>query len=397
MLICVVSFDKEALNITIRNLYPDLELVSPVYLNTGATCRVSSSQKTDIGNTIEANFEISSEQYYFKGALLYKLQKKNAIKTGNHLNSSTAFVKDTAKNMYLWVIWDVRIYEPKFFVRLIECTNDFTWDEDRLWALYWKYNYQFRENYKSSISTWLMHDGTVMKTKHVVTYGSNYELDIIISEGTGKYDMERPIDIDPKRLVLSLLIVIILLYGISLSIQPSIKLNIHNRCLNVDLVSPTYITRNWLGCYKAPDYKVCTGDMTRSCFVIGLKNDGALIYRLQRKRSRESTEIDKDISSATQLLVIWRLSDSKELYTDVLLIKHDKGFDKDNLEKLHHKNIYRFRLYSIPVIETWLLDDNTVLMTTFEIMNGDHTLNITISEIERYNGAMAPVHIDPEE
>jgi hypothetical protein len=110
------------------------------------------------------------------------------------------------------------------------------------------------------------------------------------------------------------------MYAVSLHIQPSVKLNIHNQCLNVDLVSPAYVTCGWLDCHRVPGHQVYVGDTMRSGFIIKSDNEssGALMYKLQRKRSHASAEIDKDTSSTAQLLVVWRISGSKKLYTDVL-------------------------------------------------------------------------------
>jgi hypothetical protein len=137
----------------------------------------------------------------------------------------------------------------------------------------------------------------------------------------------------------------------------------------------------------------------RSGFIIGSGDVfcGALIYRLQRRKSRESTVIGKDTSSTTHLLVVWRI-ESMKLYANVLLVVHDKGFywEKDDLEELYRRNIIQLRLYPVSVIETWLLDDNTALMTTFKIMDGGQLLNITISEVEEANYERTPAYIDLE-
>jgi hypothetical protein len=393
-----ISFDKEALSITIHNQYPDLELTSPVYFSTGIPCYVSPSQKIDISNmTMEASFGIAFKQEIFEGALLYKLRKKHTTKTDSQSDNSTVFIDDTTANMHLLVVWNIGDDYHTFRVCLIECTNDFTWDEDKLWALYRDYNDQFREGYKSNTNTWLMNSGAVMKTRRSITYGSDYKLDIVISEGAGKYEMSKPIKIDPERLVFPSSILIALMYAISLSIQSSFKLNIHNQCLNVDLVSPMYITYGWLEGCKPPDHKVHAGDIMSSSFIIERLDDesvGTLICKLQRRQSYA----DRGAANVVQLLVVWRISESKELYVDVLLVEHDKVFiwNKDNLSDLYHKNINQFRLYSDPIIEIWSLNDSVALMTTFEIMNSGRILNVTISEIERYNYVRKPAHIDPE-
>jgi hypothetical protein len=178
------------------------------------------------------------------------------------------------------------------------------------------------------------------------------------------------------------------------------KLNIYSQCFNVDLTSPTYITSNKSKSHRPPVHEVRVGNAMRSGFIIKScdASDGALIYRLQRKHMCESTEICKHTSNAAHLLVIWRISESGELYADILLAEHDKGFgwNKDDLEGLYYENFDRFRLCSDSATETWLLDDNTTLMTMFEIMNEGRLLNVNISEIERDDAAKRPAYIDSE-
>jgi hypothetical protein len=395
------------LNITIHNQYPDLQLTSPVYCSKNATCRVFPSQQVGFGTTVEASFGIDFMQNYYEGALLYKLQRNHITETDNQSNSSATSIKNAAANMYLLVIWDTIDSSHKFCVCLIECTNDFTWDEGKLCTLYKEYEYQFCRDYKSRIITWLMHGDAVMKTRFDITYGSGYNLDIIISEGIGKYSMVRPMKINSKRSVLSLSRLFVLIYAVSL-FEELVKLNIHNQCLNVDLVSPIYNISYGLECHRSPDHKVCAGDAARSDFIIKdtFERSGALIYKLQKRQTHESTETDKSTSSNAHLLVIWGIYEHKELlYADVLLVEHDKGFilSSDRLENLYHEN---FRLewdldsaiewFTDSAKKTWLMDDNTVLMTTFEIMNEDFILNITISEVERDNSTRMLAHIDPK-
>jgi hypothetical protein len=223
-------------------------------------------------------------------------------------------------------------------------------------------------------------------------------LDVVISKGTGKYNLKKPIEIDLKRSVLSLPILIVLIYVVRLSVQPSVELDIHNQCLNVDLISPIYITSYRSECHRLPDYEVRAGNTMSSGFIIksGNGSDGALIYRLQRRQTYESTEIDKDTPSATHILVVWEFSESEGLYADVLLVEHDNEFDwnKDNLKYLYHKNFSRFKWFHGSVTETWSLNNNITLMVTFEIMNEGRLLNIIISEVERDNNTRMPVYID---
>jgi hypothetical protein len=245
-----------------------------------------------------------------------------------------------------------------------------------------------------------MNDGAIMKMKFDVTYGLDYKLDIIISEGAWKNDASLPMKIDLNRLVFPLLMLIVLMYTVRFFICPSFKLSIHNQCLNVDLVSPTYITDNRLECCKVPDHSVYAGDTMKSSFVIKSRNEsyGILIYRLQRRQLHENAKTNEDITNAAYLLIVWRILKFRGLYADVLLVKHKKGFDldKDDLKELYHENTNRFKLYSNFTIDAWSLDDNTTLMASFEIINGDRILNITLSEVEMYNHTRAPIHINPK-
>jgi hypothetical protein len=386
------------LNITICNLYPNIELTPIVYLSNGETCYVPPNHQIGNGNTIEARFGIDPKRSCFKGALLYKLQRKCADRIGNQPNSSIVSTKNVTTNIYLLVVWDTgwRFSNYGFYVCLIECANNFTWNEDKLWMFYEKYRDRLCKKYKDNINTWLMNDGTLMKTKFNVTYGSDYKWDIIISEGAWEKGAGEPIQFD-LRLVLLLSMLNVLIYAIRLGIRPSFKLSIHNQCLNVDLIAPTYFTDNWLECHRPPDYKVYAGDITRPGFISGINHEfyAVLIYRFQRRRLHNPSEISEDTSNTAHLLVIWRF-ESKKLFADVLVIEHDIGFiwNEGDLKKLYDKNIGLSMLHPGSATEIWSLNNNVTLMTTFEIMNEDRIVNITISEVEKYHSARIPIHID---
>jgi hypothetical protein len=198
ILIRTASLTKEVVRITIYNLYPDLELASPVYFSNGAACHVSPNQQIDTNNTMKASFGVGFKQKRFKGTLLYKLQRKRATEPGNHLDIDIASIKDIEESIYFLVCWSVSSYGHDFCVRLIECDNDFAWDEDKLVALNDRYWRELRKDYKSSIMTWLMNDGTLMQTRLNVTYGLDYDLNIVISEGTWKRKMLEPITVNSK-------------------------------------------------------------------------------------------------------------------------------------------------------------------------------------------------------
>jgi hypothetical protein len=99
---CTISFDKEALNITIHNQHPNLELTSPIYCNNGTVCLTSPSQQIDAGSATKASFGIVPKQRGSKGALLYKLQRRHANETRDQPNRSIAYIEDTAENIHFW-------------------------------------------------------------------------------------------------------------------------------------------------------------------------------------------------------------------------------------------------------------------------------------------------------
>jgi hypothetical protein len=202
--------------------------------------------------------------------------------------------------------------------------------------------------------------------------------------------------IDPRRLVLPLSMLLVLIYFISLPIEPSVEMNIHNQCLNIDLVSAKYFTSYMSKYYRTPDYEVCAGDKTRFGFIIGSNYmiSGALIYRLQRKQAHESNKIDKDTSSISHLSVLWDNLGSERLYADVLLVEYDKKFDQVDLMNLNIVNSVRIKQSPDTTTRTWLLDDDVALMIISEITNEGRLLNITVSEVVRHHSARMPVQIN---
>jgi hypothetical protein len=150
---------------------------------------------------METSFGLDSKQEIFKGALLYKLQRKHAARTDRQPNNSVASIEDTTTNMYLLVFWNIGGYFNTFRVCPIECTDDFTWDEDKLWVLCHQYKDQLLKDYKSRTITWLTHSGSIMKIRRDIIFRSDYKLDIVISEGIAEYSIEKPMKIDQKRLV----------------------------------------------------------------------------------------------------------------------------------------------------------------------------------------------------
>jgi hypothetical protein len=94
----------KVLNITIHNLYPGLELTSPVYCSTDTTYCIPPKQQVDAGTTMEAGFGTYSDQICLRGALICQLQRKHANRTDEQPNNSTVSIEDTATNIHLLVV-----------------------------------------------------------------------------------------------------------------------------------------------------------------------------------------------------------------------------------------------------------------------------------------------------
>jgi hypothetical protein len=158
--------------------------------------------------------------------------------------------------------------------------------------------------------------------------------------------------------------------------------------------------------FKSPGQKVDANTVTRASFGKNLfetKFTSALIYKLQRKKQLESNnQSDADVLSAEdastslQLLVIWRSDDQHrdKLFIRALLIKHSNTitWDRDTLEKLHSIYLALFR-DDRNIKDTWLLDDETVLMTTSNWKYVSYTTKITISEGTREDDSTEPLCI----
>jgi hypothetical protein len=176
---------------------------------------------------------------------------------------------------------------------------------------------------------------------------------------------------------------------------------IHNQCSDFELIPSAYFGRNTI-LLGSPDQKVDANSMTRTSFgkhVISDEFAGALICKLQRKKyleyndqPNENNTSTEDTSTSLQLLVIWGSNDEYRFSVRALLIKHSNTitWNEDILEKLHSMYLFLCRNNDI-VEDTWLLDDTTILVTTFKL--GKDNDEITISEGTRKNDTREPLWV----
>jgi hypothetical protein len=200
-----------------------------------------------------------------------------------------------------------------------------------------------------------------------------------------------------------------LIYTVSLKLQLPPRMIIHNQCSKINLVSPIYFS-NGAVCPKLSDQQIDINAKTRVCFEINATQDdfeGALLYKLQRhaesgdQRNMNllTTEINENDAKCIQMLVTWKMQDSR-LFVLLALIEHAKEFtcDGDELKKLYYKNRRWLKRYVSTTLDTWLMDNNMALETTFRVrdLKGNSDLSIFISEGENGGYAARPICINTE-
>jgi hypothetical protein len=189
----------------------------------------------------------------------------------------------------------------------------------------------------------------------------------------------------------------ILIHTISVTCQPTMKMNIHNQCSNFKLTTPNWFkySVDW---NKEPNDEVDAGStMSVDLTSYWAVSDGNLTYHLQRNCGASDNQLK---STSTLLFIGWRSEGYKKPHVFVYLIEYDEQI-KWNYHKLRE---YRQRYYSQlstytgPIKDTWLIHDGAVLMTRLELdfTQRDCVLNITISEEVVDDHAKIPSWISPK-
>jgi hypothetical protein len=174
-----------------------------------------------------------------------------------------------------------------------------------------------------------------------------------------------------------------------------VELVIHHRFPNVELVFSIY-TGDIKACYLSPDQNVNVGSVIRAGFDIDPNQEestGVLMYRLQRKNTEQTDE-----ATYLQLFIIWKVNSSKEFSVVSNLIEHDKShvWDRDSLLKLAE----RYELANVQsksIEDTWLMRDNTMLMTWMNITREKcYKLEMILAKTSIKDSARRPqyIHLD---
>jgi hypothetical protein len=178
---------------------------------------------------------------------------------------------------------------------------------------------------------------------------------------------------------------------------PIVKVNIRNQCSDFKLTDRRGFNSDaeW-NKYKYPDWEVDANNMMS----VELKPShptfgGVLTYQLQSRRDKLGNQSE---STCIRLLVAWKFEDYINPRMLIRLMKHDKqiNWDRIKLEDYYQKYASQLSMYTGPIKDKWMLDDDTVLMTglKLEFTHGYGALNITISEGIIDEHVKEPVWID---
>jgi hypothetical protein len=191
------------------------------------------------------------------------------------------------------------------------------------------------------------------------------------------------------------------MYTISVEPQPTMKMNIHNQFSDFRLTNGGYFSS---GAYwdENPNWRLDAGGMMS----IGLRPflatfEGVLMYQLQRDYAETDDRSDGQLRSTHILLFItWKSEGYRKLRASVNLIGCDRQFywDLAKLKEYHQTYASQLGIYNDPIEDTWLVGDDTVLMTRLELgfAQKDGMLNITISEGIENEHTRRPIWIDLE-
>jgi hypothetical protein len=183
---------------------------------------------------------------------------------------------------------------------------------------------------------------------------------------------------------------------------PKIILTVHHQFPGVELVSPVYYNL-FATCCLSPDQNIDVGSTMQANFNIcpgTMWTIGILMYKLQRKNFDQPDEkaIFSEEVKCIQLVITWKV-DSQKFYVNSYLIEHDEGhvWDRVRLTLL----AYKCELVSIQhslIEDTWLMHDNTVLMTSLNATHEEerYKLEMTISEANIKDDTQRPDYVDLE-
>jgi hypothetical protein len=187
----------------------------------------------------------------------------------------------------------------------------------------------------------------------------------------------------------NVIVIIMLIYAVSFILQLPACITIHNQCASIMLMAPVYFCNGAMN-PKLFDHQIDIGTEASISFEIDTirnKFESALLFKLekhvksdgQQNMNTSTTEVDKNETMHTHMLVICEANDAK-CFAYVALVEDIKAFawDEDKLKELHNKNCGWLKKHNDIVSDIWLFE-----------------LNISISEEGRNDYATRPLYVDP--
>jgi hypothetical protein len=379
---CIVSLAlHKTMVMTVYNQYPGIELVSPIYFCNRGTCYEYPVKRTGTDAMMKIDFRFDPTQDEPGGILIYEMQRKGNARSDHQ---SSQVIENALKMIRLLIIWKMkRSGRPKVNTILVEYDNEFVLNEDKLVQLYNKMDIISSNYYKS---TWFICDHVVLGAKYEVVRKEGLELNITISQGIENQNIIKPMWIDSKRQVSSLIVICpMLIYIASLTLQSVMNVVIHNQCTNIELTSPVYFIKDEKCHIKFPQ-QVNSKLIIRTSFVTGMHQStfgGALLYHLQRK---------ENTSMSAQLFIIWGFKFDR-IYLHTWFIEQSAfAWRKDELKRLYH--IYHSQYDIDANTREWLLNDHTRLETECETSHGGFQMEISVTEKAYLPQPRKPIWMD---
>jgi hypothetical protein len=202
-----------------------------------------------------------------------------------------------------------------------------------------------------------------------------------------------------------MIVVTILTYTVSLFLQLPLCMTIHNRCIDIELVSSAHFSNGTTYPQLSGRQIGINGKMRAYFEINATKFRGAILFKL-KKHIKSYNQHDMDISTTetnhneakyVYLLVAWKVKYSRP-FVHVALIEHTKEFtwNEAKLKKLYCKNHSWFKEYNGTTIDKWFVDDSMSLKTTIgtNSFGRNFELSITISKGKKSAYHMRPLCVN---
>jgi hypothetical protein len=203
---------------------------------------------------------------------------------------------------------------------------------------------------------------------------------------------------------------LMLMCTVSLILYETMNVTVHNRSPAIESVSPVYFCNSG-ACSEYSVERTDASDVIKASYRFGLDKlpGGILMCEVQRKGYIESdhqlnadttsTEAVENVSEIMRLLVIWKINILWWPRIQIVLAEHDNELllSEDKLTQLYSKVNEQFFGRHDAAENTWLVCNNTVLETTYEIVQkAGVELKIIITKSVNDLIARPTFWIDPE-